>query len=795
MLFEICEEEGPEIAGVRRISNRACHRNSCSEKTALPRCAEIVEQTHVTLGVTPHSGQNASRPSSPRFSFCLPPSLFHAIETRQKKEPPQRTMSTRIFGVIATLVLASPIVLRWCDGGKCPEIEGSGLQDFFRERGAGDTVRSLDVSLGSERVAVRVRARRRRWLLFRNWLLRTRAVIFDTSIPTGDGGLGTPNEDFGGPGIGSGGSKGSPGENGVALGNVLIISGDGDAADPGASATGGTLSIAFGLLGSTTYSINSVTLLNVEVGTKIVVRYRNGRAKTVESSGSGANNGIEVVPVDLDPGVVRMAINFVGPGALVDLNVGRLADVGCSCSEDADCAPDGWCRPNEQGEEECVRYQEAGETCGGFTPVWLAERCGPDLVCMTANLGIADIPGICTPFSCSDDVECAPNGWCRPTEEGDMMECVPFQGVGFRCEGFVLPWMREKCLPGLVCELSEPTGNVPGTCTLPCVKDEDCGTDRWCRSTEGGGECKLFLEAGDSCGDFVPDGTLEKCAPHLVCKLSESHVDSPGVCTPRSCADDTECAPNAWCRPIEQGDSSECVPFQGAGDTCEGYLPDWLFERCAPHLVCQKPEQEPPIADISGVCTPVACTDDAECAPNAWCRLTEQVDASECVPFQGVGKKCEGFAPAHLYERCAPDLVCVKPERWPIVDISGVCTHPCTEDVDCVPNGWCRPTQYDDPLCVSFQDVGAICGGLVAPWMLEKCWPGLECEPENPTSDAPGICTISDGSEGECPDPNSFDRVCVWYFDQCEDDSQCENDKICCLVAGCGKECMLDIKE
>jgi hypothetical protein len=40
-----------------RISNRGQHRNSHYEKTALPRCAEIVEQTHVTLGVTPHVGR------------------------------------------------------------------------------------------------------------------------------------------------------------------------------------------------------------------------------------------------------------------------------------------------------------------------------------------------------------------------------------------------------------------------------------------------------------------------------------------------------------------------------------------------------------------------------------------------------------------------------------------------------------------------------------------------------------------------------------------------------------------
>ncbi|WP_461587147.1 hypothetical protein [Winogradskyella sp.] len=54
------------------------------------------------------------------------------------------------------------------------------------------------------------------------------AMIFDSSNPTGnDFDLGTPNEIYGGPGIGSGGSS-----NDTALGNVLILSEDLDTSDP-----------------------------------------------------------------------------------------------------------------------------------------------------------------------------------------------------------------------------------------------------------------------------------------------------------------------------------------------------------------------------------------------------------------------------------------------------------------------------------------------------------------------------------------------------------------------------------
>ncbi|XP_050724068.1 uncharacterized protein LOC127002298 [Eriocheir sinensis] len=42
----------------------------------------------------------------------------------------------------------------------------------------------------------------------------------------------------------------------------------------------------------------------------------------------------------------------------------------------------------------------------------------------------------------------------------------------------------------------------------------------------------------------------------------------------------------------------------------------------------------------------------------------------------------------------------------------------------------------------------------------------------------------------ECPDPFSFNRRCIWYHDQCTSDSQCSRGEKCCLVAGCGRECM-----
>jgi hypothetical protein len=52
-------------------------------------------------------------------------------------------------------------------------------------------------------------------------------ILFDSAAPTGgDVDLGAPNETFGGPGIGSGGEVGQPGQNAEPLGHLLIIAED-----------------------------------------------------------------------------------------------------------------------------------------------------------------------------------------------------------------------------------------------------------------------------------------------------------------------------------------------------------------------------------------------------------------------------------------------------------------------------------------------------------------------------------------------------------------------------------------
>ena len=143
------------------------------------------------------------------------------------------------------------------------------------------------------------------------------AMIFDSSNPTGgDTDLGTPNQDFGGPGVGDGGGEGSPFENGTALGNVLIVSEDLDSNDPDDAAVEGT-AIRFDFSAIGPVAMNSVTVIDDQnAGSE--VRFFDGSGElitTIPLPDPGAN-GVVDVPFDNVAGVITMEIVFNGSGAV-----------------------------------------------------------------------------------------------------------------------------------------------------------------------------------------------------------------------------------------------------------------------------------------------------------------------------------------------------------------------------------------------------------------------------------------------------------------------------------------------
>ena len=148
------------------------------------------------------------------------------------------------------------------------------------------------------------------------------AMIFDSAIPTGgDWDLGTPNQDFGGPGIGWGGEAGRAGENSQALGNILIVSEDGDSSDPDDDAASGTLIFSF----ANPVSVESVDVLDIDCDES------SGTIKTFDAAGALlttsplvklGDNSFQVVDVGAE-NVSRMEVFFPSSGAVTGIDFGE----------------------------------------------------------------------------------------------------------------------------------------------------------------------------------------------------------------------------------------------------------------------------------------------------------------------------------------------------------------------------------------------------------------------------------------------------------------------------------------
>ena len=148
------------------------------------------------------------------------------------------------------------------------------------------------------------------------------AVIFDTANPTGgDFDLGTPNETFGGPGIGVAGEAGSPFQNDTFLGNVVILAedlidadNDGLVDDPDdADVPGATLE--FGFPGPVL--IQGLTILDVEEDeSSATVTLYDANDVIIEELviPNPGDNGV-INATGNTSGVIRMVVTLNGSGA------------------------------------------------------------------------------------------------------------------------------------------------------------------------------------------------------------------------------------------------------------------------------------------------------------------------------------------------------------------------------------------------------------------------------------------------------------------------------------------------
>ena len=151
------------------------------------------------------------------------------------------------------------------------------------------------------------------------------ALIFESSNPSGgDTDLGTPNQSFGGPGIGKGGSS-VEGKNDQALGNLVIIAenmddndGDGMVDNPDDEAAGGQLIFKF----DQKVTITELVLVDIdenERGAIIVATSGDKNGMEIPLKGLGDNSVVHLENANWT-GIDRFEIRFPGSGGVASLS-------------------------------------------------------------------------------------------------------------------------------------------------------------------------------------------------------------------------------------------------------------------------------------------------------------------------------------------------------------------------------------------------------------------------------------------------------------------------------------------
>jgi len=159
------------------------------------------------------------------------------------------------------------------------------------------------------------------------------ARVFDTSNPECDDDLGSPHEDFGGPGKGCGGGKylmtktksgcvlkdgikqDNPWKNDKPIGNVIIIQ-ETDKDCPDDSLDGGVIKFEF----CHATAVNIAKLLDVDESNNtpvIVVTHGNGTTKTYHTDATG-DNGLWSKELN-ETDVVTVEVKFWGSGSIAEL--------------------------------------------------------------------------------------------------------------------------------------------------------------------------------------------------------------------------------------------------------------------------------------------------------------------------------------------------------------------------------------------------------------------------------------------------------------------------------------------
>jgi eight-cysteine-cluster-containing protein len=147
-----------------------------------------------------------------------------------------------------------------------------------------------------------------------------------------------------------------------------------------------------------------------------------------------------------------------------------------TCRSDADCdRSTEWCQTSQYGVGECHHFVGAGESCGGFTPSWLHDKCEPGLLCVN-DPQIPDSMGVCA--VCNDNGTPYMEGETFPSSDG-CNTCTCQAGGLMACTKMACidPCVEAGC-SGQLCESPRNAGIIT-TCEwrpeYECLQFTECG--------------------------------------------------------------------------------------------------------------------------------------------------------------------------------------------------------------------------------------------------------------------------------------------------------------------------------
>ncbi len=151
-------------------------------------------------------------------------------------------------------------------------------------------------------------------------------IVFDSEDPSGgDVDLGTPNEDFDGPGKGAGGEDGAEGENEEALGNVIIIAendedgdDDGIVDEPDDESGGGTVWLNFSHSGRLSLAIVDV---DEDEAAPVLHLYKDGEHVGEVEGESLGDNSVQHLDLASYGNIDGVKIELDGSSSIADVEL------------------------------------------------------------------------------------------------------------------------------------------------------------------------------------------------------------------------------------------------------------------------------------------------------------------------------------------------------------------------------------------------------------------------------------------------------------------------------------------